>query len=94
MTKIEKRIITNTIEDWHLVQQNKQHSCCHSERNTTLFRQHCISKVMLGRSMEEWKYRKQVSSRKKSLFIRINVQVVLTFWQKWKEAVKFDDHPV
>ncbi len=86
MRNIEKRVVTNALEDWHFVQRNKQHSCLHSKRNTSLFWQHCINKVMLGRSMEEWKYRKQVSSRKKSLFIRINLQVVLTFWQTWRES--------
>jgi hypothetical protein len=42
---------------------------------------------MLGRSMEEWKHRKQVSSTKKSFIIKINLQDVLTFWQTWKEAI-------
>jgi hypothetical protein len=89
--KIENYVFINVLENWYCIQRNKQHhdGCCHSKRNTTLFRPHCIKdsmyKVMIGRSMEEWKYRQQVSSRKKGLTIRINLDVVLTFWQTWKE---------
>ena len=87
MRNIEKRVIRNALEDWHFVQRNEQHNCLHSKQNTTLLRQHSINKVMLRRSIEEWKYSKQVSSRKKSLITRINLQVVLTFWQPRKESI-------